>query len=296
MVAVHPLAFTAAGEAHMGAEPLWDLSLFGGQGSATIGPPIFMHRASSPGPKVPRNTTRAKTHTRRFRSSARRCATRRRRCEASAFSAGHLGPQDSRFYPHPGAPDSFAARVRHVFARAVEVQISGERLHGHDEPSAWQASASAYAWGTFRDVRVDALLDWAMDRPQRPHRAQRARRGGGPLAHRRSITWMRTEVNQRVEPTARPCSSAARGCSRSWVSNTSPWCHGPSGIQLGLFGEAKYRHIPSELSASYGRCNAVALSAGLHLFGMWMLDGSFRRLTHHTHSPAVTGEARSAAA
>ena len=54
MVAVHPLAWFDFGRASMMTEPLWDLSLFGGQGSATIGPPVFMHRASSPGPTVPR--------------------------------------------------------------------------------------------------------------------------------------------------------------------------------------------------------------------------------------------------
>jgi hypothetical protein len=46
MVAVHPLAWTAVGAASMMEEPVWDLSLFAGQGSATIGPPVFMHRAS----------------------------------------------------------------------------------------------------------------------------------------------------------------------------------------------------------------------------------------------------------
>jgi hypothetical protein len=54
MLAFHPLAGTAGGAASMGSEAHDDLSLFAGQGSATIGPPIFMHRASSPGPTVPR--------------------------------------------------------------------------------------------------------------------------------------------------------------------------------------------------------------------------------------------------
>jgi hypothetical protein len=281
MVAVHPLAWTAAGEAHMGAEPLWDLALFGGQGSATIGAPIFMHRASSPGPTVPRKHHKGENPHETFPvigASLRRAQTT---VEASVFSAGHLGPQDSRFYPHPGAPDSFAARVRHVFARAVEVQISGERLHGHDEPSAWQASASAYAWGVLRDLRVDALLDWGMDRPD-----------NGPAAHgllaelavrspdRRGITWLRTELNQRFEPPGAPVVVSSPWLFQTLGFEHVAWVSRPSGLQLGLFAEATYGHIPSELSANYGRSQAVSLSAGLHLFGMWMLDGSLRRINH----------------
>src|SRR4029079_7138970 len=55
MIALHPLAgLPGWGPVGMSEEGDYDLSLFFGQGSATIGPPIFMHRASSPGPTVPR--------------------------------------------------------------------------------------------------------------------------------------------------------------------------------------------------------------------------------------------------
>ena len=55
-----------------------------------------------------------------------------------------------------------------------------------------------------------------------------------------------------------------------------------SGVQLGLFSEATYTHIPESLAATYGRSQAVALNVGLRLFGMWMLDYQFRPM-HHDH-------------
>ena len=97
--------------------------MFGGQGSATIGPPVFMHRASSPGPTVPRKHHKGENphETSPVIGAALRYDVTT--FEASIFGAEELGPDDSRFYPHPAAPTSFAARVRHVFARSLELQI-----------------------------------------------------------------------------------------------------------------------------------------------------------------------------
>ncbi len=285
MVAVHPLGWTAAGEASMLHEPLWDLALFAGQGSSTIGPPVFMHRASSPGPTVPRKHHKGENphETSPVLGAALRHDVTT--VEASAFGARELGPGDSRFYPHPAAPTSFAARVRRVIAGQVEAQVSAERLRnqGGGEPDAWQLSASAYFWRSFGSHRVDALLDWGVDLAD-----------GGPSAHgvlaelavrsadRRAVGWARSELNQREEPPTAPVE-----VSSPWWFETAGFEYVPlgsrgSGIQLGVFAEATYAHIPVALAPSYGRSDAVALTVGLHLFGMWMLDTSLRPM-HHDH-------------
>jgi hypothetical protein len=286
MVAVHPLAWTAAGEANMGFEPAWDLALFAGQGSATIGPPIFMHRASSPGPTVPRKHHKGENPHETspvLGASLRRGATT---IDASIFGAVELHPQDSRFYPHPAAPRSAAARLRQVLAGAVELQVSGERLRaqGGGEPDAWQASASAYLWGTLAGLRVDALLDWGLDLPDGGPSAQ------GALAEvalrtaaLRDVFWLRTELNQREE-----APGAAVEVSGPWLFQTVGfehvnWVSPTSGLQVGLFGEATYARIPDALAAGYGRSQAVTVNVGLHVFGMAMLDGDLNRMAHHHH-------------
>src|SRR6185312_4174616 len=101
MIAFHPLAGTAGGAANMMREGTYDLSIFGGQGSATIGPPIFMHRASSPGPTVPRKHHKGENPHETFPvlgASFRYGATW---LEASVFSGKELTPADSRWVPHP---------------------------------------------------------------------------------------------------------------------------------------------------------------------------------------------------
>ncbi len=285
MIAVHPLAWTPLGEASMMQEPRWDLSLFAGQGSATIGPPVFMHRASSPGPTVPRKHHKGENphETSPVIGAALRYDVTT--VEASIFGARELGPDDSRLYPHPAAPTSFAARVRRVLAGVVELQISGERLRnqGDGEPDAWQASASAYYLNTFGGVRVDALLDWGLDRPDVGPSAQAVLAEVAVRSpDRREVGWLRAEVNQREEPPGAPVA-----VSTPWLFATAgfesfAWGSRVSGLQLGVFAEATYTHIPESLAATYGRTQAVAMNVGLHLFGMWMLDGSLRRM-HHDH-------------
>ena len=284
MVAVHPLAWTPAGAtAMMMPEPLWDLSIFAGQGSATIGPPVFMHRASSPGPTVPRKHHKGENphETSPVIGAAVRYDVTT--IEASIFGAKELTPADSRFYPHPAEPTSFAARVRRILADSLELQISGERLRaqGGGEPDAWQASASAYFWKTIGTLRVDALLDWGLDYPTGAERAGRAGGIGRPLPRSSRVTWLRSEINQREEPAGAPVE-----VSSPWLFETAGAEYAGlgsrvSGLQLGVRGGDLHAH-PGELASIYGRSQAVSLNIGLHLFGMWMLDSGLRRM-HHDH-------------
>ncbi len=290
MLAVHPLAGIDGWHPEgMMKEGRYDLSVFGGQGSATIGPPIFMHRASSPGPTVPRKHHKGENPHETFPVLGASLRVGETRLEASAFSALELSPQDSRLYPHVAAPGSFAARVRHTFADLLEVQVSAERLRdqGHGEPDAYQVSASAYGWGEIDGWRVDGLVDWAIDLPDRDpsgekHAAQAAL---GELAartpDRRSTAWLRSELNQREESAA-----IGGGVSSPWFFETLGLERvvaggAKSGLQAGIFSEATYVSIPSPLRGFYGAGSAVTVNVGLHLFGMWMLDGDLRRMHHH---------------
>jgi hypothetical protein len=289
MVALHPLAGLDGWHPEsMIEEGRHDLSLFAGQGSATMGPPIFMHRASAPGPTVPRKHHKGENPHETFPVIGAGVRVDQTWFEASAFSALELTPDDSRFYPHPGAPGSFALRVRHVFGSWLELQVSGERLRnqGHDVPDAWQASASAYGWGNVRGWRLDGLVDWALDAGDTDVS------GHGPSAqavlgefaartpNRRQIFWARSEYNQREESTA-----FGEGVSSPWLFETAGFEQVvvggvTSGLQLGLFGEATYINIPSSLRALYGADSAVTVNVGLHLFGMWLFDSNWHRMNH----------------
>jgi hypothetical protein len=274
MIAIHPI------------QSPYDLSLFAGQGSATIGPPIFMHRASSPGPTVPRKHHKGENPHETFPVLGASFRVDDTWIEASAFSAKELTPEDSRFHPYAAPPASFAARVRHVFGGWLELQASGERLRnqGHGEPDAFQASASAYAWGDVNDWRVDALFDYGIDIPDHEHTAQSelVELALRPPARRQTM-WMRAELGQREES-----ESLGGGVSSPWFFGSLGFEHvviggETSGLQLGLYAEATYAYIPTALESFYGTQSAVILDAGLHLFGMWMLDGSFERMKHHHH-------------
>jgi hypothetical protein len=284
MLAVHPLS--GLDDWHpvsMMEEGRYDLSIFGGQGSATIGPPIFMHRASNPGPTVPRKHHKGENPHETAPVIGTSLRIDKTWLEASIFNGYELTPQDSRLYPHIGAPTSGAARVRHVFSNALEVQVSGERLHdqGHGDPDAWQVSASAYGWLNVQAWRLDALLDWAIDIPDGHSTAQ----GGlGELSARtptrRQTFWFRSEINQREE------SPALGGfVSSPWLFETFGFeqvVAGGSGegLQVGLFGEGTFISIPQSLEAVYGTDVAVTVNVGLHVLGMWMLDGNLRPMGH----------------
>lgn len=289
MVGVHPLAGVEGWHPQgMMTEGDDDLTLFGGQGSATIGPPIFMHRASSPGPTVPRKHHKGENPHETFPVLGTSLRLGSTWLEGSVFSALELTPQDTRLTPHVAAPESAAARVRHVFGGWLEAQVSGERLRnqGHGEPDAWQMSASVYGWGRVSGWRLDGLLDWAIDAPDAVAGTPRntAQALLGELATRtpslRQTVWLRGEFNEREE------SPALGGVvSTPWLFGTLGFEHvvvggARSGLQVGLFGEATAISIPPSLHAFYGTSAAATLDVGLHLFGMWMLDGDLHPMSH----------------
>jgi hypothetical protein len=165
----------------------------------------------------------------------------------------------------------------------LEAQASAERLHdqGSGQPDTTQVSASVYGWTAARGWRLDGLADWAIDIPDGLSTAQGA---VGELAartpDRRTTLWTRTEFNQRQEPPSRnsvvssPWIFETVGAERVLVGGER------SGLQMGFFGEATLAYIPPSLQSMYGTDVAVTVNVGLHLFGMWMLDGALRPMHH----------------
>jgi hypothetical protein len=97
---------------------------------------------------------------------------------------------------------------------------------------------------------------------------------------RRQTIWHRSEFNQREESPAlggfvsSPWLFESLGFEQVVVGGQS------SGLQVGLFGEGTLISIPSSLQGFYGTDVAVTLDVGVHVFGMWMFDGDFRRMAH----------------
>jgi hypothetical protein len=262
MIAVHPFANVwGPGAQH-------DLSIFAGQGSATIGPPIFMHRASSPGPTVPRKHHKGENPHETFPVVGMSYRENDTTFEFSAFSALELTPEDSRFHPYVAAPVSGAARVRHVINHFLELQISGEHLHdqGPNISDTSQLSASAYLWKEVKRWRMDALLDYALDAPDVGDASQAVLTEFALRSpNRRETAWLRSEFNQREEQNGT--------VSSPWFFQTVGYEHVlfvTAGLQLGLFAEATAIAIPSSLQSFYGHDAALTVNVGLHLFGMWM--------------------------
>lgn len=288
MIAVHPLAgIDGWHPVDMMREGDFDVSLFGGQGSATIGPPIFMHRASNPGPTVPRKHHKGENPHETFPVVGASLRIHGTWLEASAFSALELTPQDSRLYPHVAAPESYAARVRQDVGDWLELQASGERLRnqGHGEPDAYQASASAYGWWDLDGWRLDALLDWAIDVPDADAGGNRATSQAalGELAARTptrvATVWERTEFNQREESPAfggivsSPWLFQTFGLERAIAQSAA------SGLSFGVFGEATFIYLPPVMQSFYGTDVAFTVNLGVHLSGMWMLGGDLRPMS-----------------
>ncbi len=262
MIAVHPFANV------WGPAAQHDLSIFAGQGSATIGPPIFMHRASSPGPTVPRKHHKGENPHETFPVVGMSYRENDTTFEFSAFSALELTPEDSRFHPYVAAPVSGAARVRHVINHFLEVQISGEHLHdqGPNISDTSQLSASAYLWKEVKRWRMDALLDYALDAPDVGDASQALLTEFALRSpNRRETAWLRSEFNQREEQNGT--------VSSPWFFQTFGYEHVlfvTAGLQLGVFAEATAIAIPSSLQSFYGHDAALTVNVGLHLFGMWM--------------------------
>lgn len=276
LLAFHPLAGTAAGHPNQRGHSRIDLSLFAGQGGATLGPPIYLHRASAPGPTVPRKHHKGENPHETLPvlgASLRLDATT---IEASVFNAEEPTPADSRFRPHANTPDSYAARVRQELLDSIELQLSGARLRnqGSGQADEWQLSASAYAWSELSGWRFDGLLDYGVAVPERvAGERDTAHALLGEIAvrdpARRDVIWLRSELNQREEP------DSIGGVSSPWWFSSLGfervlWPQGPGAFQLGMFGEATYGRIPASLGAQYGRRGAFALVLGLHASGTWI--------------------------
>jgi hypothetical protein len=92
--------------------------------------------------------------------------------------------------------------------------------------------------------------------------------------------WTRFEFNQREESpqlggfVSTPWLFETIGAERVILGGAS------SGIQLAFFGEGTVTYIPESLQAYYGTDAAVSVSVGVHVFGMWMLDGDLHRMQH----------------
>ncbi len=288
MVAVHPLSgIDGWHPVDMMTEGNFDLSFFGGQGSATIGPPIFMHRASNPGPTVPRKHHKGENPHETLPVIGASLRIHGTWLEASAFSALELTPQDSRLYPHVAAPESYAARVRQDVGDWLELQVSGERLRnqGHGEPDAYQASASAYGWWSVSGWRLDGLLDWALDVPDADPSGRRATSQAalGEFAARTptrvATVWTRSELNQREESPAQGGIVSSPWFFQSFGLERVVCQSAASGLSFGLFGEATFIYIPPVLQSFYGTEGAFTVNLGLHLSGMWMLGGDLRPMS-----------------
>ena len=206
-----PAGVDGVWRASMMHEPLWDLSIFAGQGSATIGPPVFMHRASSPGPTVPRKHHKGENphETSPVIGAALRYDVTT--VEASIFGAQELGAQRQplssapvgadlvrgarapRFRGRPRAADLRRAPARSGRRRAR--RVAGERQRILVE-------------ARFGGMRMDALLDWGLDRPDVGPSAQAALAEAAlRSADRRAVGWMRS----RGEPARGAARRARRG-------------------------------------------------------------------------------------
>ena len=182
MIALQPLAGIEGWHPEgVMKEGRYDLTVFGGQGSATIGPPIFMHRAPDGAPQAPQ------------------------------------GREPPRDVPGP----RYVAAHRGYLVRDVGVQRPRTDTAGQPP--------------------VPARGGSRVHRFARPERVRRASRGPG-------------------------------------VRGAAP--RTPDRRQTGLFAEATFISIPPSLRAIYGTESAVTLDVGVHVFGMWMLDGRLHPMQH----------------
>jgi len=263
------------------------LTLWGGQGSASIGPPIFMHRASNPSPTVPRKHHKGENPHETFPVIGATFEWRGTALDVSAFSAYEFSPDDSRLYPRAHAPKSYAARLRQRIGPDVEVQISGERLNDQGdryvqlaagapivdagpEEDAYQLSASIYGRSVGR-VILDGLLDFALDAPVN---------GGHPSvyawlgelavrsASMRDVGWSRIEINDRVEPD--DVTVSRRWLFASIGYEHVAWVDPASVFGLGVFLEITAVHVPSVVEPEYGQSWGATTTFGLHGQLMWM--------------------------
>lgn len=268
----------------------WKFTLWGGQGSASIGPPIFMHRASNPSPTVPRKHHKGENPHETFPVVGATLEWEHTALDVSVFSAYEFSPSDSRLYPRAHAPKSYAARLRQRIGDDVEVQISGERLNDQGdryaqlgpgapivdagpEEDAYQFSSSIYGRFVGRFV-VDALLDFAVDKPVPKDAHPAAFAWLAEIAVRnaslRETLYGRIEVNDRIEPD--------ESLSRRWFFGTVgyehvAWVDPESVFGLGVFAEITAIRVPDVVEGAYGQTWGATTTVGLHGQIMWMSSG-----------------------
>jgi hypothetical protein len=285
------------------------VTFWGGQGSAPIGPPIFMHRTSNPSPTVPRKHHKGENPHETLPVFGGTFELGGFAIDAAVFSGYEPGPEDHRAIPYVGVPKSYGGRVRYAIGVGFEAQVSAIRIVADE--AATQVSASVYGRWVGRFV-VDALLDGAADSGGHAHEATEA--GGaapGPsirtpvdpghlhdpahaTAHRstrssaalaevavrsgslRDVLWSRIEANQRLEPDqtrSSPWWFLTLGYERvAWVDPTSV-------VGVGLFGETTYVVVPENVAPFYGDRTGVTVTAGMRAQLMMMSD-------HHHHHHA----------
>lgn len=284
-------------------------TLWGGQGTAPIGPPIFMHRGSNPSPTVPRKHHKGENPHETFPVFGATIELGDTALDVAGFSGYEPGPTDSRVVPFAGVPKSYGARIRHAIGGGFEAQLSAVRLQADGDP-ATQVSASVYGRWVGRFV-VDALLDGAADAGGHGHGPEE---GGGPYpgpstraashahddvdhskhpqhastrtaaalaeiavrtASLRDVGWTRVELNQRLEPDNRR--------STPWWFFTLGyervvWVDPDSVVGVGFFGETTYVVVPESVAPYYGDRTGVTVTAGVR--GQLMIMPEHQ---HHHH-------------
>lgn len=258
-------------------------TLFAGQGSATIGAPIFMHRASNPSPTVPRKHHKGENPHETLPVLGASLQWHGSILEASAFSGREPQRDDSRLYPRIGAPTSFAARFRQQVGDLFEFQVSGQRLVDQgSEEDAYQVSTSAYGRYVGRVV-IDWLLDAAIDAPLHAHEGGHgaARAALFELAARdaalRDVGWMRLELNDRIE---RDETLSKRWFFGSLGYERVVWVDPSSVFGLGIFGEGTLVRVPDSVRTAYGDRWGVTTTVGLHGQLMWMNSAAHGGMRH----------------
>lgn len=278
----HKLLHQALLALHLtGADTVFRATLWGGQGSSTIGAPVFMHRASNPSPNVPRKHHKGENPHETFPVIGATFQHRGSVLEGAAFSGGEPGPNDSRIPPRAGLPKSFSLRFRQSVGELFEFQTSAQYLteQGGDHADTWQVSTSAYGRYVGKVV-VDWLLDGAIDMPvtaaagHGDHGLKSHDPARGFLvevavrsASLRDVGWTRIEINDRVEPD--------HALSRHWFFGTLGyervvWVDPSSVVGIGLFGEGTLVRVPTTLLDRYGDRWGMTLTGGLHGQLMWM--------------------------
>lgn len=340
MLNFEPLTFTREGwyEVGQAGEGLWDrqhqhqlfhqallavhlmgdardgflATLWGGQGTAPIGPPIFMHRTSSPSHAVPRKHHKGELPHETFPVVGATLEYEGTALDFAVFSAKEPGPDDSRLYPQIAAPKSFGARLRQNLGGSFEAQLSGVRFGSEGAHQGTQLSASVYGRWVNTFV-IDALLDGAVNLPSGhgghahaggenvgltpdPHaghahhqhlQAATPSPSAGALAEvtvrsgsLRDVLWSRFEINQRIEPRGER--------STPWWFTTFGyervlWVDPASVLALGLFGELTHVIVPSSVRDLYGDRTGFTTTAGVMGHFMYMPEHMGHRHMQHQH-------------